>query len=231
MKTVVIHQPDFMPYLGFFHRLSSADLYVVLDNVQFLSGSKSWHNRDKIKTRNGTEAWLTVPTQKMPQKTPINEIMIAEGKEWRNSHLNLLKHNYRVAPFFAEIWPIVECLYSGNELMLADFTLSSIRMLMEQFDIQIEMLMASELDITGSSNDLLADILKKTGATTYLSGIGAREYFDPAPFHQAGVQVTWQQFKHPEYPQLHGPFVPYLSSLDLLFNCGRNSARSILRSC
>ena len=230
-KTVIIHQPDFMPYLGFFQRLIDADLYVILDNVQFLSGSKSWHNRDKIKIRDGSDAWLTVPIQKMPQKTPINLIMIAEDREWRNRHLNLLEHNYRTALFFEEIWPMVESLYAGTETMLADFSLASIRMLMELFNIRIKMVKASELETAGTRNELLVDILKKTGATSYLSGIGAREYFDPVPFCQAGVQVNWQQFKHPVYNQLHGPFIPFLSSIDLLFNCGQDSARSIVRSC
>ena len=229
-KTVVIHQPDFLPYLGFFHRLLHADLYVVLDTVQFLSGSKSWHNRDKIRTRQG-EAWLTVPTVKAPRQTPINRIMIANDGGWRLNHLNLLNHNYRNAPFFKEIWPIVEKLYAGTETVLADFSLKSIKMLMELFDIRVEIAMASELAVEGKSNELLSDILQKTGATSYLSGVGARAYFDPAPFDRAGIRVTWQEFRHPEYPQLYSPFMPYMSSIDLFFTCGISSARTILRSC
>jgi len=219
-----------MPYLGFFQRLLVADLYVVLDNVQYLSGSKSWHNRDRIKTREGA-AWLTVPTQKAPQKTAIGQILIAEDGGWRRRHLNLLEHNYRKAPFIAESWPALEELYSGGETRLADFTLASIRMLMRAFDLGTTLVAASELQAQGASNELLADILEKTGATAYLSGVGARDYFDPAPFQRVGVTVNWQDFRHPEYPQLHGAFAPFLSSIDLLLNCGKDTARSILRSC
>lgn len=229
-KTVVIHQPDFLPYIGFFHRLLNADLFVVLDTVQFLSGSKSWHNRDKIKTRDG-EAWLTVPTQKAPQKTPINRILISDDSTWQYRHLNLITHNYKATPFFKEVFPYIEELYTAKEIKLMDFTMKSIDMLMNLFDIQIKASLASDIGAEGKSNELLAAILRNTGATTYLSGVGARAYFDPAPFEQAKVNVRWQDFNHPEYQQLHPPFVPFLSSVDMLFNCGIATSRTILRSC
>jgi hypothetical protein len=88
---------------------------------------------------------------------------------------------------------------------------------------------ASELPVEGKSNDLVVAILKQVGAKVYLSGVGARAYYDPAPFEQAGIKVLWQNFKHPVYPQLHGDFIPYLSSIDLFFNCGIEKSRAILR--
>lgn len=227
--TAVIHQPDFLPYLGFFHRLLYADVYVILDNVQYLRGSKSWHNRDKIKTSSG-ECWLTVPTIKAPQKTPLNKILISNDHEWKRNHLNLLYHNYRRADCFDEIFPFVELLYSGKEELLMDFTLNSIKLLMDLLDIEIQMVLASETGAVGRNNDLLVDILSKIKTDEYLSGIGAKEYFDPVPFARAGIKVVWQNFAHPEYPQQFGPFIPYLSSIDLLFNCGIVKSRHVLRS-
>ncbi len=227
-KTVVIHQPDFLPYLGFFQRFLSADLYVVLDQVQFLNNSKSWHNRDKIKTPTG-EAWLTVSVQRAPRGTRINEVLLADAVDWRRKNLNLIFQNYRKAPFIDEIYPLIEQLYAASEGRLADFNLRSIRLLQELFDLQIETVLASELKPEGKSNDLLVDILQKVGATRYLSGLGARAYFDPEPYRRAGVEVAWQDFQHPVYPQLHGSFVPFLSSIDLLFNCGMEESRLILR--
>ena len=227
--TAVIHQPDFLPYIGYFHRLLSADLLVVLDNVQYLRGSKSWHNRDKIRTSSGV-GWLTVPTKKAPQKTDINTILISNDQNWRREHLSLLIHNYRKAMFFDEIFPYLERIYTGGEELLIDFTWKSVQVLMELFSIGIKWVFASETGASGSSNELLADILCKVGADTYLSGTGAQGYFKSEPFEQAGKKVIWQHFVHPEYPQQFTPFIPYLSAVDLLFNCGIDKSQEILRS-
>lgn len=230
-KTVVIHQPDFMPYLGFFHRFLNADMWVILDSVQFVTGtSRSWTNRDKIKTPSG-EKWITVAVQKAPKDTMINEILLSENVDWRNGNLNMLKENYRKAPFFDEIFPYLESLYGLDCKKMADFNIKSVEMLLKLFDINIERGLSSSLNTVGKSNELLVDILKKVGATTYLSGVGARAYYDPKPFEDAGIKVVWQDFKHPIYPQLHGEFIPYLSSIDILFNCGIARSREIIRNC
>jgi hypothetical protein len=98
-------------------------------------------------------------------------------------------------------------------------------------NIEIETIRASSLDIVGKGNELLIDILQKTNATTYLSGIGARGYMDPSLYDKANIGIAWQAFKHPVYPQLFGEFIPFLSSIDLLFNCGIDQSRLIIRSC
>lgn len=228
-RTVVIHQPDFLPYIGFFHRFLLADLWVVLDNVQFLAGGiKSWHNRDKIKTPQG-ERWLTVGIKKVPTETMINEVFLAND-DWEKKNLNLLRENYRKAPFFGEIFPRVEKLYSHDCVKLVDFNMRSIEMLMEMFDIRIKTVFASTLKAAGKKTERLVDICKKVGATTYLTGVGSKDYLQEPLFEAEGIKVIWQDFKHPVYPQLHGEFMPYLSSIDLLFNCGIEKSREILRS-
>ncbi|HSA05557.1 MAG TPA: WbqC family protein [Candidatus Gastranaerophilales bacterium] len=228
-KTAVIHQPDFLPYMGFFQRFLNSDLWIILDNVQFLNNSKSWHNRDKIKTENG-EKWFTVAVQKCSQKTPINEVLLSDTG-WREDNLNLIINNYRKAPFFNEIIPYINNLYAFQCEKMIDFNLKSIDTLMEIFNIKIERIMASNLHPEGNKNDLLIDLLKKVDAKIYLSGVGAKNYLIPELFEEAGIQVIWQDFKHPVYPQLHGEFIPYLSSIDMLFNCGIEKSREILRSC
>lgn len=228
-RTVVIHQPDFLPYLGFFHRFLQADLWVVLDNAQYVTGtSRSWMNRDIIKTPQG-ERWLTVGVRKPKLGTPIDEVLLADSP-WRKDNQNLIRNNYRNAPFFKEIMPLIEELYASPCERLAEFNLKSIDFLAERLGIRIERVMASTLGAVGKNNELLVDILQKTGSRRYLSGLGAKGYFDPAPFAAAGIEVVWQQFNHPVYPQLHGEFIPYLSSIDLLFNCGIDGARHIIRS-
>lgn len=227
-KIVVIHQPDFMPYLGFFDRLLKAELYVVFDNVQYVRGSRAWTSRDKIKTSKG-EKWISVGIKKAAYGAAINEVMLRQDSEWRTHHLNLIQENYRKAEYYQEILPYIMDLYSMPCEKMVDFNLSSIRMLMKLFDIQIEMVMASSLKAEGKSNELIVSIMKELGCSRYLSGIGAKDYFISTPYERAGIEVIWQEFKHPVYPQQFGEFIPYLSSIDLLFNCGIEKSRKILR--
>lgn len=229
-KTVVIHQPDFLSYLGFFHRLLHSDLYIVLDDVQFVKGtSQSWMNRDKIKTQNG-EQWLTVNIKKAPSSTTINEILLSDTINWKKQNLDLLKQNYRKAEYFDEIFPYLEKLYSNDYEKLSEFNMASIIMLMELFDIKIDIVYSSILKTTQTKSERLVELLTQVDATHYLSGVGARDYHKDEPFDKAGLKVVWQEFQHPIYPQLHGEFIPYLSSIDILFNCGIEKSREILRS-
>lgn len=229
-KTVVIHQPDFLPYIGFFHRFLKADLWVVLDHVQFVNKGNSWHYRDRIKTPKGAQ-WISLSVKKMEVSTPINKVMLSDSVNWKENNLNLIKQNYSKSPYFKEIFPYVEKLYASADEKMIDFNLASIEMLMELFDIKIEKIVASELQPIGTKNELLIDILKKVNAGTYLSGVGAKSYMDTDKFTAAGIEVVYQDFSHPVYPQLHGEFIPYLSSIDLFFNCGIEEAKKILKNC
>lgn len=230
-KVVVIHQPDFVPYLGFFHRFMNADMYIALDHVQFVnSSSRAWTHRDKIKTAQG-EKWLTVSVKKAPRDTAINQMELSADTNWRQDNLRLLEQNYRKAPCYNELMPEIERLYAQPFHMLRDFNMASIEMLMDMLDVRIPWVWSSSLNPVGKKNELLVDLLQKVSATHYLSGVGARDYFDPAPFREAGIEVAWQNFTHPIYPQLYGEFAPYLSGMDLLFNCGVEKSREILKGC
>lgn len=227
-KTVVIHQPDFMPYLGFFHRFLQSDLYVVLDNVQFVGSSRSWHRRDKIKTQNGWQ-WVTVSVEKTARDTKIKDVYLSKSDDWKVKNLNLIMENYKNALYFNEIFPYIKKMYDFQCEKMIDFNMKSIEMLMNLFDIHIEMCFASKLDAKGKSNELLVDILKKVDGKIYLSGTGAKDYYNPEPFEKNNIKVIWQEFNHPTYAQQYEGFIPYLSSVDLLFNCGIEQSRKILR--
>jgi hypothetical protein len=229
-KTVVIHQPDFIPYIGFFHRLLRADLFVILDDVQFVHSNQGWTHRDRIKTPQGGQ-WVTINVKKARRDTSINQIELSQDTDWKVKNLNLIRQNYRHALYFAEIYPYLERLYAYECTRLLDFNLKSIELLMDLLGIDVPTLFASTLGTKGNKNELMVDILSKVSATHYLSGVGAKAYFDAEPFRVAGIEVIWQDFSHPHYPQLHGKFIPYLSSIDLLFNCGIERSREILRSC
>lgn len=228
-KIVVIHQPDFLSYIGFFHRLLYADLYVVLDDVQFVKGtSRSWMNRDKIKTPNG-EKWLTVNVKKASRHTNINQILLNDTINWKKQNLNLLKENYKNTKYFNEIFPYLEKLYKSNCTNLSDFNMNSIYMLLKLFNIKIDIEYSSNLNTIKTKSERLVEILTQVNATQYLSGVGAKDYHIDKPFDDANIEILWQDFKHPNYPQLYGEFIPYLSSIDMLFNCGIEKSREILR--
>jgi hypothetical protein len=226
-KTVVIHQPDFMPYIGFFERLLHCQLFVVLDHVQYIKGG--WQNRDKIKTPEGVK-WLTIPLQiKGNTFSPYNRVIMSKNEDWRTQHLNILKRCYKGTAHFCEIYDLLETAYSVPCELMIDFNLNLLKVLMELFDLHPQLVLSSEINPEGKRNEMLVDILKKVSADIYLSGVGAKDYLDEKLFSDADVAVKWQNFSHPVYPQLHGDFTSYLSSIDLLFNCGIERSREILR--
>lgn len=230
-KTVVIHQPDFMPYLGYFDRLLHADTLVVLETVQFERGSHRFMNRDKIKTERGDQ-WFNLCIKKTARDTAIKDIeLVDDGGKWKKNNLGLFHQHYRKAPFYKEILPYLEKLYARDDKLFWTFSFASIEMLMDLFDVHPEVIFSSDINPQGKNNDLIVDIMHKVGATRYLSGVGAEDYFDPKVYEEAGIEVIWQDFKHPTYPQQYPElgFIPYLSSLDLLFNCGIEQSRKILR--
>lgn len=230
-RIVVIHQPDFAPYLGFFHRLLYADLFIALDHVQFVANtSRSWTHRDKIKTANG-EKWLTLGVMKPPLGTPINRVDLSADERWVEGNLALLRENYRKAYAYAEIMPLVEQLYRSRPPRMSDFNMHWLQVLAELLELKVPFVLSSTLAPQGQKNELLIDLLRKVEASHYLSGIGARAYMEPEKFAAAGIDVMWQQFDHPVYRQQFGAFIPYLSILDTLFNCGIAGTRDLLRSC
>ncbi len=230
-KVVVIHQPDFVPYLGFFHRFLHADFYIALDHVQYVDGSsRAWTHRDKIKTAQG-EKWLTLSTKKAPHNTAINQIELSTDTNWRQDNLRLLEHNYRKASCYKELMPEIEHLYSQPYQVLRDFNMASIETLMDMLGVRIPWVWSSSLDPSETKNEMLVGLLKKISASHYLSGVGARNYFRSEPFAKASIEVIWQNFTHPVYAQQFGEFVPYLSALDVLFNHGITASREILRRC
>jgi len=230
-RTVVIHQPDFLPHLAFFERLIHADLFVILDDAQFVRGTaRAWQNRDRIKTPQGVR-WLTVSVGRCPLGTPINRVRLSSAVPWRRRHLVQLEESYREAAFFAETFEALRNLYASTSERLLTFNLHSIRLFLDLLGIEVEEVLASSLEASGRKSERLVSILRAVGADRYLSGIGAAAYHDPVPFEEAGIEVVWQDFQHPVYPQLHGPFVPGLSAIDAVFNCGGVAARRLLEPC
>lgn len=227
-KTAVIHQPDFLPHLGFFHRLLRTDIFIILDHV-FLSKS-GWVHRDKIKTPQG-EQWITIPVKKTGLQPLICEAEIDYNPHYGKIQ-KLLHAHYSHAPFFKEIYPPLREVLERRQTRLVDLNLGLLNLALNWFDIRIEKIeFSSTLGIATRKSQMNADLVAAAGGTVYLSGPGAKAYHEDAPFSRAGLTVAWQDFHHPVYQQQHGSFIPYLSCIDLFFNCGIDNSQKILRSC
>ncbi|MEM3551736.1 MAG: WbqC family protein [Candidatus Bathyarchaeia archaeon] len=213
------HQPNYLPWLGLFDKISRCDLFIIEDNVQF--ERQGFTNRNKIKTSNGVK-WLTVPVEHAGQPLLINDVRIANknAPNWAQKHWLTLKYNYCRAPFWREYQDFFEQTYSQKWTMLIDLNMHIIRGLMRFFKIDKPLVTASSLRVSGRKSELVLNQCKAVGATVLLAGIGARAYLNIKRFEEEGIKVIFQDFKHPVYPQLHGNFVPNLSAIDYLFCVG-----------
>ena len=228
---VTIHQPEHLPWLGFFNKMAKADTYVILDNVQYRKGY--FQNRNKILGTNG-EQWISVPVQgKGRMDSTILDMQIAEERnpKWRRKYLNTLYLSYRNHPYFSLHFPFFEGLMEKNIMSLRDFNLEIIYYFADFLDIHPKFVKASDLSIEGKKSDLVLSICKNLGADTYISGPSGADYMKLEDFEREGIAVTFQHFIHPVYPQLHTEeFIPYLSTLDLLFNCDQAGAKKYILS-
>ena len=221
LKTIGILQPSYLPWLGYFEQIFRADVFVLYDDVQFEKGS--WRNRNRIKTPQGAQ-WLTVPVlTKGREFPPINEVRVNNTEPWQKKHLRGLAQYYSKAPHYAEYAPKLARIIDQPWEKLCDLNIALIRHLSAVLGITTPMLLASELGIPGSGAARLVDILTQLGGTVFYEGAAGRDYIDESLFSSRGMRVEFQDYAHPEYTQLHGGFIPFLSVVDLLFNHGPNS--------
>lgn len=213
---VTIHQPQFLPWLGYLDKIDQADVFVVLDTVQYKK--HEWQNRNRIRTAQGWQ-WLTVPVRHTFGQR-IHEVRIDETSDWRARHLRALVLSYGKAPFQQRYAEGLRRLYARSSDRLATVNLATIRWLLEGFGITTPLRLASEMMLREEPTDRLIDICRAVGATRYLAGAGARAYLDVPRFEASGIALDVQEFQHPTYPQCYAPFVPGLSAVDLLLNCG-----------
>ncbi len=221
MKRLVILQPGYLPWLGFFDQLHRADEFVIYDDVQY--DRRGWRNRNRVKGPQGP-IWLTVPVRtKGAFHQTVREARIENSRDWRRRHLETLRRCYRHAPFFEEIMDLLAPIYAAEWELLIDLDLALIRRLAGYLGIDTPLLFASEIAHGGGKTGRLLRICAARGATHYLTGDAAKGYIDRQAFAEQGITLEFQGYQHPEYPQLFGEFTPYLSIVDLLFNCGPES--------
>jgi len=225
---ISIHQPEHLPWLGFFHKMYLSDIFVLLDNVQYRKNY--FQNRNRIKTKEGF-SWLTVPVlTKGKSYQLINQVEINyTDNNWQKRIWNSIKQNYSRAPFFADFGPALQKLYCDSHWdKLVDLNSSLIKTVTAWLNIKKDLIFASSLDIEGYSTDLLLKICQKLNADTYLSGKFGKEYLDETKFNNANIKVLYHQFTHPVYEQLYKPFVPEMTAVDILMNHGDKSLNILI---
>lgn len=221
---VVILQPSYIPWRGYFDQIRRADLFIFYDDVQY--DKHGWRNRNQIKTAQGKQ-WLTIPVHSKgaTEGVLIKDIRIDWSRPWAKNHLKALTFAYQKAAHFKDYLPLLRAFYDRRDECLADFTIETTILLSRELGIpSTRFLRSSELPgITGARTDRLIQILKQVGAKHYISGPAAREYIEWEKFAEAGITLEYMEYKYPDYPQLYPPFDPYMTILDLLFMTGRNA--------
>lgn len=222
---VTIHQPQYLPWLGYFHKIDSSDLFIILDNVQYVKND--WQNRNRIKTSQGWQ-WVTVPVL-FHHRERIKDVRINNREHWRRKHLHALLTNYSPAPYFREYFPAFERAYAEEWSTLLAVNLFFVRHLISVLGLKVETVLASQFPEVEDATERLVALCKQVGAKCYLSGTMGKQYLNLKRFKEEGIELVFQDFRHPVYPQLFGEFQPNMSVVDLLFNCGPDSLSILTR--
>jgi hypothetical protein len=220
-RTLVVLQPSYLPWLGYFDQIRRSDIFVFYDTAAY--DKNGWRNRNRIKSQSGQPLWLTVPVQ-AHLGSRIMDVQIDSRSAWARKHVQSIAQNYPRTPYIEACLPELEELLARPWRSISDLAIETVFLLCRWLGVEGEFLRASELTLKGDRSERLLNLCRDLGATHYLSGDSARAYLDVGLFHSNQVEVIWQNFAHPVYTQKNGPFISHLSALDLVLNCGPESA-------
>jgi hypothetical protein len=225
VTTLVVLQPGYLPWLGYFDLMHKADVFVHYDDVQF--DKHGWRNRNRLKGPNGA-VWLTVPVLHSGRSgQSILDAEIDDRQAWRRKHVATISQFYARTPLLPALLPRFRQILERPWRRLVELDLALIAWLAAELGIATPSHRASELGVGGDRNERLLNLCRHFGATRYLSGNSAQDYLDVERFVDAGIEVIWHDYAHPGYAQLHGDFVSHLSVLDLLLNAGKASLATL----
>ncbi len=226
MLTVSIHQPGYLPWLGYFEKIARSDMHVFFDDVQF--EKNSFDNRNKVLAAGG-DLWLTVPViTKGRFGVTLNEVEIDSHAPWRKKHWKTIESNYSKTPYFRDHAGFFESIYLKNWTRLIDLNMEIIQYLLAELGIKTAYKFSSAINKEGKKSDLVLNLCQTLGASTYLSGALGRNYLNLEQFREKNIAVVFQDYQHPVYAQKSKTFLPYMSVIDLLFNEGKRSLDVIL---
>jgi len=223
-RTCVVLQPGYLPWLGYFEQVHRADVFVHLDDVQF--DKHGWRNRNRIKGPGGPQ-WLTVPVR-AGDRAAIKDVRIDPTKAtWAEKHLKTLQMNYHAAPFFDWLFPELGDLLGASWERIADLDIALVELLCAKLGLVRQFRRSSEMILPEGRCERLITICESFDCRHYYAGAASRAYMDLLMFRHAGIDVTFQDYHHPTYPQQYGAFVSHLSVIDLMFHCGPTSLDTI----
>ena len=222
---LAIHQPNYLPWPGYFHKMDSADVFLILDTVRYVK--HEYDNRCKIKTPEG-EQWMTVPVSPPSLGTPINKVMLAKNADILRYNWKPLKNNYSKSLFFGDYQDELLEIYGKEWDRLTDLNLKLIMTVRNWLGIETPIKLASELPkSTLKGTELIVSYCQELDAAVYLSGVGGKKYLEQEQFDNNYINLEYQNYAPIVYPQRFGDFIPNLSVIDLLFNCGKESLSRI----
>lgn len=223
----VIMQPTYLPWTGYFDLMDTADVFVILDTVQF--EKQAWQQRNRIKVGKDEAKWLTVPVvQELGQL--ISAVRTEPGNPWRRKHWGTIEQFYRKAPYWKEYSPGLAAIYAAPGDSLMQMNIALITFLKEQLGIKTPLVMASTLPVSGEKVSLLTDMCHHLNANVYVSPVRAADYIEKDnTFAAQGITLHYHRYEHPAYAQQFEGFLPFMSVIDLLFNEGPRSL-GIIRS-
>lgn len=228
---VAIHQPNFFPWLGYFDKITRADIFCFLDNVQFPKKGGTWTNRVRMSVA-GRPDWVTVPVDRDYSGVQlIREVHIKNDAPWRRTVLHTVQTNYGGARHFGEVFPLVRELIGNPTSSLAEFNIRAIRGFCTALHLNdVAFVLGSTLEAEGHATTLLIEMTRAVGGTDYLCGGGSDDYLDEPAFERGGLTLRYQRFRHPTYPQAaDGTFQPGLSIVDALMHCGIAGTERLLK--
>lgn len=227
---ITIHQPEHLPWLGLFNKIAKAEKFVILDSVQY--EKNYFQNRNRILGTNGVQ-WISIPvSNKGHMDGSIATTLIAtdpKNSKWREKYLQTISQSYKKYPFFNDVFPLLEEAISLDTEYFCEINIAIIRSFCDALDIRPEYIRSSSLDIDGLKSDLILDICREVKADIYIAGPSGRDYLDLDSFKDAGIEVRFNDYHHPVYPQRRTEeFVSHLSALDLFMNVGFAEAKKII---
>lgn len=222
---VGIHQPHYLPWLRYFEKIARCDVFIVLDDAQFTKND--WQNRNRIKSAAG-ETILTVPVVHEHGQR-LDEVRILNDSPWMRKHWQTIRQSYARARYFPWCAHVIEDCYATSWDLLNALNGAMLECFVRMLGIRTPLVYASALGVGGAASVRLAGLVRAAGGTAYYCGAhAAQTYLDRRLFDKAGIEIVLQQWHAPVYPQLHGEFVPDLSIVDLLMNCGPDSLNILL---
>ncbi|MFN4853835.1 MAG: WbqC family protein [Bacteroidota bacterium] len=227
--TIAIHQPNYLPWMGYFYKMLKSDVFVLLDNVQCPKSSPA--ARNYIKGKDGKKVLLSVSVNRSAGAfQTYHNLAISYQNNWHQKHLNHIRDAYAKAPYFHEIIPELEMILKTPYQTLSELNIACIHWMKGKLNLKTRIEIASQHDKGdwGNQTNRNASICAYFGGSRYLSGLGGKKYNEEKVFNELGIQLVYSDFTHPIYDQMKTDFVPELSLIDAFFNLGYEQTQKLL---